>query len=57
MKVVYVAFAAAILICVAFAIAHAAEAKDWNAEVKKIIAEHDVVLFGKSYCPYCKYVN
>ena len=34
----------------------AAEAHDWKAEVRSIVGAHDVVLFSKSYCPYCRYV-
>lgn len=35
---------------------YAAEARDWKAEIQQTITEHDVVLYGKSYCPYCRYV-
>merc|ERR1711879_210899 len=35
--------------------AHADDDKLSSADfIKKAIAEHDVVIFSKSYCPYCK---
>ena len=30
---------------------------DTNSQIDKIIAEHEVAIFSKSYCPYCKKVK
>lgn len=56
MKSVVFVFACALIALAYVSSSSAAAAHDYKRDVQTAIASHDVVLYGKSYCPYCKYV-
>ncbi|KAJ8628941.1 hypothetical protein MRB53_022264 [Persea americana] len=42
------------VIFLVFYLAAAAASREHRAFVRKTISSHDIVVFSKSYCPYCK---
>lgn len=57
MKSVIFVFALALVALAVVSSASATTARNYQRDIQATIASHDVVIYGKSYCPYCKYAS